>query len=89
MGIEQIGYLSTFLPSGGYIHYTINRKNMDRIKYFTWSCYLHYAEPWRAGTMESPEALKLAQVMDKVSRFYVDSIDDSEVVENTIDHMLA
>lgn len=34
------------------------------------------------------ESLKLAQVMDKVSRFYVDSIDDSEVVEQTIVHML-
>ena len=36
----------------------------------------------------NPEALKLAQVMDKVSRFYVDSIDDGEVVEKTIVHML-
>jgi len=36
----------------------------------------------------NPQALKLAQVMDKVSRFYVDSIDDSEVVETTITEML-
>jgi carboxyl-terminal processing protease len=36
----------------------------------------------------NPEALKLAQVMDKVSRFYVDSIDDNMVVERTIEHML-
>jgi carboxyl-terminal processing protease len=36
----------------------------------------------------NPEALKLAQVMDKVSRFYVDSIDDSDVVERTIVNML-
>jgi len=36
----------------------------------------------------NPEALKLAQVMDKVSRFYVDSIDDTEVVERTIVSML-
>ena len=36
----------------------------------------------------NPEALKLAQVMDKVSRFYVDSVDDGEVVESTIVHML-
>ncbi|MGW8316042.1 MAG: S41 family peptidase [Bacteroidales bacterium] len=34
------------------------------------------------------DALKLAQVMDKVSRFYVDSIDDDAIVENTIEHML-
>ncbi len=36
----------------------------------------------------NPDAAKLAQVMDKVSRFYVDSIDNSEVVERTIVHML-
>lgn len=43
------------------------------------------------GTLQAqwnPEALKLAQVMDKVSRFYVDSIDDDVIVENTIEHML-
>ena len=34
------------------------------------------------------EALKLAQVMDKVSRFYVDTIDESAVVESTIVKML-
>ena len=36
----------------------------------------------------NPEALKLAQVMDKVSRYYVDSINENEVVESTIVHML-
>ncbi len=36
----------------------------------------------------NPESLKLAQVMDKVSRFYVDSVDDHKVVESTIVHML-
>ncbi len=34
------------------------------------------------------EALKLAQVMEKVSRFYVDTIDESSVVERTIVQML-
>jgi carboxyl-terminal processing protease len=34
------------------------------------------------------EALKLAQVMEKVSRFYVDTIDESAVVERTIEQML-
>ncbi|MEA3462829.1 MAG: S41 family peptidase [Bacteroidota bacterium] len=34
------------------------------------------------------EALKLAQVMEKVSHFYVDSIDESDVVERTIVQML-
>ncbi len=36
----------------------------------------------------TPESLKLAQVMDKVSRFYVDTIDESAVVERTIVQML-
>lgn len=43
------------------------------------------------GTLNAqwnPQALKLAQVMDKISRFYVDTIDDSEVVERTISDML-
>ncbi len=34
------------------------------------------------------EALKLAQVMEKVSHFYVDSIDESDMVERTIVQML-
>ncbi len=34
------------------------------------------------------EAMKLAQVMERVSQFYVDSINDTEVVERTIVHML-
>jgi carboxyl-terminal processing protease len=34
------------------------------------------------------EAIKLAQVMEKVSRFYVDSVDESDVVERTIVQML-
>jgi len=60
---------------------------MDRVKYFLvllmaiTTNIVVYAQ-W------NPEALKLAQVMDKVSRYYVDSIDDNEVVESTIVHML-
>ena len=38
--------------------------------------------------LTSPDALKLAVVMEKVSRYYVDSIDDSKVVEEAIEHML-
>ncbi|MDF1574122.1 MAG: S41 family peptidase [Bacteroidales bacterium] len=34
------------------------------------------------------EAIKLAQVMEKVSHFYVDSIDESDVAERTIVQML-
>lgn len=36
----------------------------------------------------NPEALKLAVVMDKVSRYYVDSINDAEIVEDAIEHLL-
>jgi carboxyl-terminal processing protease len=41
-----------------------------------------------ASAQWNPDALKLAQVMDKVSRFYVDSINDDKIVEETIEHML-
>ena len=34
------------------------------------------------------EAIKLAQVMEKVSHYYVDSVDESELVESTIVRML-
>ena len=34
------------------------------------------------------EAIKLAQVMEKISHFYVDSVDESDVVERTIVWML-
>jgi carboxyl-terminal processing protease len=34
------------------------------------------------------ETVKLAQVLDKVSRFYVDSVNESDVVERTIVQML-
>jgi len=34
------------------------------------------------------QALKLAQVMERISNFYVDSIDDEQVVERTITDML-
>ena len=36
----------------------------------------------------NPQAVKLMEVMEKVSRFYVDSIDDSEVVEDAITRIL-
>ena len=36
----------------------------------------------------SPEALKLALVMEKVSRYYVDSINTTEVAEDAIEHLL-
>lgn len=37
---------------------------------------------WHAG------GLKLMEVMDKISRFYVDSVDEEKIVENTIIQML-
>jgi len=36
----------------------------------------------------NPDGLKLMEVMDKVSRYYVDSIDEGAFVEKTIVHML-
>ena len=44
-----------------------------------------------AGLMaqiSSSESFKLAVVMDKVSRYYVDSINETKVVEDAIEHML-
>lgn len=60
---------------------------MDRVKYFV-LLIMAIATNIVVYAQWNPEALKLAQVMDKVSRFYVDSINDSEVVESTIVHML-
>jgi carboxyl-terminal processing protease len=60
---------------------------MGRVKYVLGFMLLLATLPPVKGQW-SPEVVKLAQVMDKVSRFYVDSIDDSKVVENTIEHML-
>ncbi len=44
--------------------------------------------PQVSNAQWNAEALKLAQVMEKVSRFYVDTIDESSVVERTIVQML-
>ncbi len=38
--------------------------------------------------LTSSNAIKLALVMEKVSRYYVDSIDETEVAEEAIEHML-
>ncbi len=59
---------------------------MIRGMILTWMTFMVALMP--AVSQWNAEALKLAQVMDKVSRFYVDSIDDTEVVESTIEHML-
>ncbi len=60
---------------------------MGRVKYFLGCMLLMATFPLLRGQW-NPEVVKLAQVMDKVSRFYVDSIDDNKVVENTIVQML-
>ena len=60
---------------------------MDRIRQYFTGIFILLATV-AVQAQWNPEALKLAQVMDKVSRFYVDSIDDTEVVERTIVSML-
>lgn len=60
---------------------------MDRFKQY-FAAVLLLVATGAVQAQWNPEALKLAQVMDKVSRFYVDSIDDSKVVERTIVSML-
>lgn len=42
----------------------------------------HAAAQWHTG------GLKLMEVMDKISRFYVDSVDENEIIEGTIVKML-
>ena len=38
--------------------------------------------------LSSPEAIKLALVMEKVSRYYVDSINETELAEDAIEYLL-
>ena len=65
----------------------LNIGNMGRVNKVLGMLLLIAISPY-ARTQWNPDALKLAQVMDKVSRFYVDSINDDEIVESTIEHML-
>ncbi|MEN8228612.1 MAG: S41 family peptidase [Bacteroidota bacterium] len=60
---------------------------MGRLKLF-YGLSLAFLTTLAMQAQWNPEALKLAQVMDKVSRYYVDSINESEVVESTIVNML-
>lgn len=62
-------------------------KNMHRIRNILVVAILVIAPRMTNGQWNA-EALKLAQVMEKVSRFYVDTIDESAVVERTIVQML-
>lgn len=63
------------------------RKHMDRINRTVVFAILAFAPQMILGQWNI-EAIKLAQVMEKVSHYYVDSIDESDVAERTIVKML-
>ena len=67
----------------------MNRRNMmDRIKSYMILVLVLLGTTTSQAQLTSPDALKLALVMEKVSRYYVDSINDTEVVEDAIEHLL-
>lgn len=68
--------------------YTVIQKIMVRIKYMSLLGAFLLCSMAIQAQFSSPEALKLAIVMEKVSRYYVDSINNTEVVEDAIEHML-
>lgn len=68
--------------------YTVILKIMIRIKYIGLLGVFLLCSMAVQAQFSSPEALKLAIVMEKVSRYYVDSINNTEVVEDAIEHML-
>jgi carboxyl-terminal processing protease len=61
--------------------------NMSRVYSYMVLAFLMIAPQILQGQWNM-EAIKLAQVMEKVSTFYVDSIDESDVAERTIVRML-
>jgi carboxyl-terminal processing protease len=63
------------------------RYNMGRIYKYMVIAFL-MAAPQAIQGQWNVDAVKLAQVMEKVSHFYVDSIDESDMVERTIVRML-
>ena len=65
----------------------INKTNRMRIYRYMVFAFLAIAPQVLQGQW-NVEAIKLAQVMEKVSTFYVDSIDESDVAERTIVRML-
>jgi len=71
-----------------YIIYTVIRLIMIRIKYISVLGLILMSALASQAQLSSPEALKLALVMEKVSRYYVDSIDNTEVAEDAIEHLL-
>jgi carboxyl-terminal processing protease len=61
---------------------------MDRIRYMVILALFVLGNIAAQAQLTSPEAFKLALVMEKVSRFYVDSINEVEIVEEAIEHLL-
>lgn len=61
---------------------------MIRLKYIVLLGLILMTSVGMKAQFSSPDALKLALVMEKVSRYYVDSINDADVVEDAIEHLL-
>jgi carboxyl-terminal processing protease len=61
---------------------------MMRIKYIALLALILSVALQTRAQFSNPEALKLAIVMDKVSRYYVDSINNEEVAEDAIEYLL-
>ena len=87
MGISvTIIFFQLFQPQLVYIM-NYNKMNMSRVYSYMVLAFLMIAPQILQGQYNM-EAIKLAQVMEKVSTFYVDSIDESDVAERTIVRML-
>jgi carboxyl-terminal processing protease len=65
----------------------LKRKMMGRIYRYTLIALMAVAPHILWGQWDV-EAIKLAQVMEKVSHYYVDSVDENKLVESTIVRML-
>ncbi len=61
---------------------------MIRIKYISLLGIILMGALSGQAQFSSPEALKLALVMERVSQYYVDSINTTEVMEDAIEHLL-
>lgn len=72
------------LNGNSVIHYI----RMMRIKYIALLALILSVALQTRAQFSNPEALKLAIVMDKVSRYYVDSINNEEVAEDAIEYLL-
>ncbi len=84
---KRIRLFETFMSPGSYTIYS-NTILMIRINYISLLGIFLMTSIASQAQFSSPEALKLALVMEKVSRYYVDSINSTEVVEEAIEHLL-